>query len=403
MRILFFSHLFPNQYEPNSGIFNIQRGVSLKKMGHTVYYIVPISIIPPLKYIFPIPHLSSIVKYYNSFKLICSEYGFTQKDIFGVKWFPLPKRFFWAYQNWALNLTAGKRIKKLLNEINPDLIITSVLHPEGTYSRYFKKNGNFPVIAIAEGSELLVYPKYYSKISKIIETINQYCDMIVLVSGNMAEVAGENNKFKNMRVIKNGYDRDTFRYIERNGNGTNMVHVLSVGNLETVKGHDVLLEAVKMLPDVRLTIAGDGECYNAYKQYIAENKLTGRVDLKGYVKQQELVKLFETVDLFCLPSRSEGFGIAAVEAMACGVPVIANATGEMKFILRNGVNGFLLDELTPKAIAEKITLSSGINWDRKAIASSVGDYGWDKWGFEMNNIFNELINKKSKEKMSVNG
>ena len=126
------------------------------------------------------------------------------------------------------------------------------------------------------------------------------------------------------RVIPIPYERTG--QVQRSPGGEPAI--LFLGRLDPVKGLDVLLPAFaqvrREVPDARLVIAGSGtKSYEAQlKQRVSQLGLTGSVEFPGFVEGAQKEALLERAALFVLPSHQENFGLAAVEAMAVGLPVI---------------------------------------------------------------------------------
>jgi len=117
------------------------------------------------------------------------------------------------------------------------------------------------------------------------------------------------------------------------GSGSEAVHLLAVGSIVPRKGYDILVAALAELKDLpwRLSIVGDptrdAGCSNALDYDIDRFDLRSRIDRLGAVSQQTLATLYDRTDLFVLPSRFEGYGMAFADAIAFGVPVIAARAG----------------------------------------------------------------------------
>ena len=128
-----------------------------------------------------------------------------------------------------------------------------------------------------------------------------------------------------------------------------------VGRLEPVKNALSLVQAVIYLPDdlpCRLLIIGDGSERSRIEEFIRSNGLESKVTLAGFHAKPD--GLLRDCHLYVQPSRTEGLGIALVEAMGCGLPVIATSRGGMAEIVENGVNGWLLASGDPRDIADAI-------------------------------------------------
>jgi glycosyltransferase involved in cell wall biosynthesis len=116
----------------------------------------------------------------------------------------------------------------------------------------------------------------------------------------------------------------------------------SVGRLDAMKAHDVLLRAIAQVDDVRVEILGEGEQRAALEQLAVELGIDDRVSLPGWMEQPR-DRLFN-YDLFVLPSRSEGFPLAIVEAMLAACPVIATRVGSIAEAVLHGETGLLIEK-----------------------------------------------------------
>ena len=127
-----------------------------------------------------------------------------------------------------------------------------------------------------------------------------------------------------------------------------------VGRLEEGKGIMELLEAMKMIDDIRLIIVGDGPLLDKVKKYIHENRLDNII-LTGWVDKEKVADYLNNIRLLILPSSSEGLPSIILESMACATPVMAMNVGGIRDVIRDGFNGILLNSNSPKYLAYKIT------------------------------------------------
>ena len=130
--------------------------------------------------------------------------------------------------------------------------------------------------------------------------------------------------------------------------------LIIVGRQEKGKGVETVLRALPLLsndfPDLRLDVVGDGPALPEFKRLADDLFLSGRVVFHGGVDHSSVMKLLQQADLFCFPTKSEGFPKAVVEAMACGLPVITTRVSVLPQIIGDGA-GLLLGENTPAALA----------------------------------------------------
>jgi glycosyltransferase involved in cell wall biosynthesis len=139
--------------------------------------------------------------------------------------------------------------------------------------------------------------------------------------------------------------------------GWTQAHVVAtVGRLEPVKGHGVLLQAIAALrdrrPALRCLLVGDGRERAALERQAATLGIAGLVHFAGF--RQDVPALLAECDLFCLPSLSEGVPYALLEALACGVPALATRVGSLPEILSPELAGRLVPPGDPAALAAAI-------------------------------------------------
>ena len=158
---------------------------------------------------------------------------------------------------------------------------------------------------------------------------------IVAVSNAGADEFRRNLPNTRIRVIPNGTDLGRFAPQDRGarqrelGLPTGVPIVGSVGRLEHVKGHDVLIEALPHIErDCRIVIVGDGSLRQRLEARARALGVSDRVLFLGH--RDDVARIYPCFDLFVLPSRDEGLPISLLEAQACGVPVVASRVGAVQ-------------------------------------------------------------------------
>ncbi|RRR76660.1 MAG: glycosyltransferase family 4 protein [Candidatus Viridilinea halotolerans] len=130
------------------------------------------------------------------------------------------------------------------------------------------------------------------------------------------------------------------------------VTVVCVARLVRRKRMAELVQAVAELPpqSVRLIIVGEGPQYGPLQELIASHALSDRVQLVGYVSDEEKLALLRCADIFALVSEHEGFGLVYLEAAAQGLPIVAGRVGGQTDFLRHGVTGWLVAHDQPRQL-----------------------------------------------------
>ena len=136
--------------------------------------------------------------------------------------------------------------------------------------------------------------------------------------------------------------------------------ILFVGNLQKVKGIDILLEAFaqisKDFPDFKLILIGEGPEKEKLKVKSQKLKIIDKVDFKGRLSLEQTRKIMKNCYGLVLPSRSEGLGRVLMEAMALQKPVIGSRVGGIPDLIKDGRNGFLFEAGDAGQLAEKLRI-----------------------------------------------
>ena len=227
----------------------------------------------------------------------------------------------------------------------------------------FHTLGEAKIRARAEENESIV------RIRSERDTLHR-ADRIVAVSeherGNMIdfyEAPGDR-----IQVIPCGVDMDVFKPMPKDearrelGLGDENV-LLYVGRVQPLKGPELLLESVARM-DLNeglkvLIVGGDvtgDEEVTKVRRLAGELGIDHLVSFEGTVPHKRLVHYYNAADLCVVPSFYESFGLVAAEAMACGTPVVATAVGGLPETVKDGLNGSLIRNRNPEALAEKISL-----------------------------------------------
>jgi len=155
-------------------------------------------------------------------------------------------------------------------------------------------------------------------------------------------------------MVANGVDTELFRPDPRCARDPR--ELLCVGRAsDPNKGLATLIDALPRLPDdVFLTLVDDDHPDNSARKRAAALGLAERVRIVGRVPTDELVALYRRASIVVVPSRYEGFGLPAAEAMACGTPVVACAAGALPEVVTTGGGGRLVPPADPPALARAI-------------------------------------------------
>jgi glycosyltransferase involved in cell wall biosynthesis len=201
-----------------------------------------------------------------------------------------------------------------------------------------------------------------------------------------------------IEVIHNGVDQSRFKpnvgareYARRSfqAGPRDSSLVGMAGHLAPIKGQDEFIRAAAVVvprrDDVTFVVAGEdksrsGENRRRLERLISDLGLGGRVHLPGWM--DDVPRLLSALDLFVSPSRSEPFGLSIIEAMACGVPVVATKSEGACEILEDGVTGLLVPLGDHEALAEAICALLADGRRRASLAARALEAVRDRFSLE---------------------
>jgi glycogen(starch) synthase len=179
--------------------------------------------------------------------------------------------------------------------------------------------------------------------------------------------------------------------------------VLFVGRLERVKGISLFLKAAKLVvqecPTTRFLVAGanhPGLPLAEIDELIRNCSLQNHVEQLGQVPWHELISLYQNASVCVVPSHYESFGLVALEAMACGVPVIAARAGGLPEIVEDGMTGLLVPAGDAPALANAIVSLLKDRRERTQMGSAGRERARTKFSIEENSAANLSLYKDMK-------
>jgi len=251
----------------------------------------------------------------------------------------------------------------------PDILHGHWAFPGGYIAYIMSKFFGKPFIVTIHGGEINMLKKFKFLRKIIINSLNQSSAIIANSSFTKDEIIKLGSNKEKITIIKvppnfvnvetNQEKTETFR---KKFTEDHTKIVLFVGRLVELKGVEYLIRSLVEIKkiDLHLIIAGDGSLKNKLEKLTSSLDLENNVTFFGRADKQELGLLHSISDVFVCPSiidsqgATEGLGLVIPEAMKSGLPVVASAVGGIPDTVKNEVNGLLVEEKNPKAIANAI-------------------------------------------------
>lgn len=301
------------------------------------------------------------------------------------------------------------RLRGMLKKNRYDLLHYFFGLPTGLLSLYSHAVKNQPYILSLRGSDVPGYDTTSLKLrllhrllKPITVRIWKKAERVVANSHGLREMALQTLPGHPIRVIYNGIDTDLFKpgpHLNNPSNGH--MRLMCVSRLIDRKGLDYLFQALAEMndPRVRLDIVGTGGREQRLKAKIRELGLETQVRFSGYKSALEVAEHYHQADIFILPSLSESLAMVLLEAMSCGLPIIASDVGGIPEVVADGENGLLIPPGNVNAIIEAIHRLTNDSLLRSRISQNnpikiQEQFTWKKIALNYQAIYNESLYRK---------
>jgi glycosyltransferase involved in cell wall biosynthesis len=285
---------------------------------------------------------------------------------------------------WLLSLWLQRG--RQLRAAGYDCMLASWAYPDAAGAGWLARRLGIPYVVKVHGSDLNVQATHALRRRQIRSALRG-AGAVVAVSRALADKAVEIGADPaRVQVIYNGVDSGLFapgpqaEARQRLGLAGGAPLLLYVGNLKQTKGCVDLLEAFPALlaqrPDAHLVYVGAGPCRAELLERATALGCADRVSLAGAQPHAALGDWFRAADVLCLPSHNEGVPNVVLEAMACGVPVVASRVGGIPEVVPEHA-GILVPVRDREALSRALVEAGARHWDSARIAAHASGFRWD--------------------------
>ena len=381
MKVLSFSYCFPNESNPNWGIFVFQRLKALSKF-------VDLQVCSPVPW-FPVLAPGGKIVHGNWKGL----------EISRPRFFYTPKIF----KNTDARFYARgilPWVKKLCRTWQPDILDAHFIWPDGVAISLIAKNLGLPY-AITLRGKLFECMKEPSQVRQCAEALKG-ASAVISVSSGLAEAAIELGADPaRMRVIPNGVDAENFNIKNKKacrkalGLPEDKKILVTVAHLGHRKGHHEVIRALAGLPeDIFLVLVGGPAQGGTHETIMSEAKKSGiekRVILTGPQPYDQVARYFSAADASVLASYREGCPNAVLESLACGTSVVATDVGAVRDILPVPGAGYIVPRKKVEPLREGIKKVLSTKWDTESVLENSRVRSWEQVALEVQMVFKEVV------------
>ena len=370
MTLLVVTNLFPNPLEPQRSTFNERQLLALAQRE-------PLQVIAPVDWV--------------------RKLAFLRRGRLGElrrcrDWRGLPVRYptYWyvpKFLAWTRGFTlALSLLPAMVGAARPRAILATWAYPDGFAALLIGRALRVPVTIKVHGSDVesldeggwhAALARWALRRADGVVSVSRYLRDRLLAHGvDPARIA----------VVANGVDADGFRPGDRGAARSELGLagegrlVLYVGNLKADKGLPELVDprvvAACREAGASLAIVGDGPYRAVLERRIREEGLADSIRLLGRLPPERIARWMNAADCLSLPSHHEGIPNVILEALSCGLPVVATRVGGIPEVL-DPAGGVLVEPRDPVSLAEGIRAALGARWDRDAVRTSCPAGDWD--------------------------
>lgn len=374
LRLLTFTTLYPHAGAPNQGVFVENRLRHLVATGQASSTVLA-----------PVPWFPSRSARFGTWAQAASAPPREERHGLAVlhpRYAVVPKLGM-SMAPFLLYAAAGRALAGMLaQDARFDAIDAHYLYPDGVAAALLARRFRLPLVMTARGSDVTQLPDYALP-RRMIQWAMARADAMISVSAGLkrAMIALGADPGR-VTVLRNGVDLRGFqpaadRSVLRTEFGLAAPTLLSVGHLIERKGHHHVIAAMKLLPEWRLLVLGEGPERSSLEALAARLGVADRVQLLGAHPHASLKRFYGAADLLVLASSREGWANVLLESMACGTPVVASDIPGNDEVVQGRAAGLIAGQNTPEGFAATIRALWADPPSRAVVRAYAEAFSWD--------------------------
>jgi len=365
-KLTLFTSLYPNPWKPTQATFNFQQ---YEKLSEDYDLLVLV----------PVPWLL----WFKNLRMILFRESYQKAIYFPFFYFP---KFLTRYNSIFLLISIFISIIPLVKIARSKKVVASFALPDGVACAFLTKIFSFKLYIQCLGSDVNFHSQDKFK-RKLLGWSFSKATATITVSKALEEKVLTITPNAIVKTIYNGVNFDKFKIKAVTTEKSN--NIIFIGNIIKTKGIVELVDAAKTLLDnnknLSFHIVGEGIEKLKLEQSIATLGLSSSIKFYGAINHDQISNLLHDADLLVLPSYREGVPNVIMEALACGLPVVATKVGGIPEVV-NSSNGILLDSYRVEDIVSGIEQCLDRIWKPDQIRESISSYTWENNTKQLANI-----------------
>jgi teichuronic acid biosynthesis glycosyltransferase TuaC len=350
MRLVTFATLYPSAARPGHGIFVETRLRHLLASGSAQSVVVA-----PVPW-FPMGHEG--LGRYGAIARTPRQEMLRGIEVLHPR-FPLPPKVGMSMAPLLMACASAGALRRIRERgYDFDVIDAHYFYPAGVAAALLGRHFRKPVVITARGSDINLIAQHSIPRRLIVWAARRASAVVAVSQALQRGLEQLGVDAAKTVVLRNGVDADAFRPLdraaERSRLGVTGEVLISVGNLVELKGNDLVIRSLRLLPETTVLLVGDGPDRSRLELVAHEAGVAERVRFVGAVAQTELPRYYSAADALVLASSREGWPNVLLEAMACGTPVVAARVGGTPEIVVSPAAGVLFESRTVEALAAAV-------------------------------------------------
>ncbi len=400
MRLILVSQMFPRPEKTLSGVFVLEQAKSLQGQGLAVEVVSPR----------PRRILSRPSTGFRRLNRATRSGNVEGVPVVYMSYLHVPLGLSTRFEVWSLAGRLFDLIRREHERARVDILHAHQLFPAGYAAAVVGRRMGIPVVCTAHGSDVHTHPHRNRGIARYTRAALRSADRVVAVSADLSRrISALEPQTVPVDVIYNGVDLNRFAPADdraelrhRLGLPVNGVGICTVSRLVDAKGIPELVSSfrtvLKANADAWLVIVGGGPLESQVRSWARE--LGGRLVAAGPVAHARVPEYLKAADVFALPSHREGVPVALLEAMACGLPVVATAVGGIPEVVTDGLTGLLGHPHDEENLTQNLIRLVGDADLRRTMGAASQDlirssFQWDHGSAKLARLYADLVARRA--------